>query len=91
MGILGVFLALISPQGTWNTSQQKVNDKVSCIGTYKFEFSTIKNHYNDIHNGILDKHQKKPQKGCFLALKEPPGHTQELSRSTDEQNYVASN
>ena len=35
--------------------------------------------------------RKKHKKGCFLALKEPPGHTQELSWSTDKQNYVASN
>ena len=72
--------------------QKWVNDEVSGIGTCKFEFSTIKKHYKDIHNGILDKHYKKsPQKGCFLALKEPPGHTQELSRSTDQQNYAATN
>ena len=71
--------------------QKRVNGKVSGIGTYKFEFSTIKNDYNDIHNDILDKHQKKAPNGVVLALKEPPGHTQELSRSTDKQNYVASN
>ena len=28
--------------------------------------------------------------GVFLALKKPLGHTQELSRSTNEQKYVAS-
>ena len=32
----------------------------------------------------------KNKKGRFLALKEPPGHTQELSRGTDKQNYIAS-
>ena len=69
---------------------KSVNDKIPGIGTCKFEFATIKNHYNDIHNGILDKHQKKPQKGHF-SPKRAPGHTQELSRSTDKQNYVASN
>ena len=52
-----------------------VNDIFAGIETFKFEFSTIKNHYNDIHNDILDKQRKKPQKGCFLALKEPPEHT----------------
>ena len=50
-----------------------------------------KNNYKDIRNGILDKHYKKPPKGDGLALKEPPGHTQELSSSTDQQNYVATN
>ena len=70
---------------------KKVNDKVSCDGIRKFEIGTMKTHYKDIHNDILEKHQKKPRKGVFLALKEPPGHTQELSRSTDKQNYVASN
>ena len=75
MAFWGIFSPK-SPQGTRNTSQKRVNDKVSNIGTCKFEFTTIKNHYNDIHNGILDKQQKKPQKGVFLALKEPPGHTQ---------------
>ena len=53
-----------SPQGS-KKHPKKVNNKVSGIGTCKFEFSIIKNHYNNIHNDILDKHQKKPQKGCF--------------------------
>ena len=33
---------------------------------------------------------KKPQKGRFLP-EEPPAQTQELSRSTDQQNYVVTN
>ena len=80
-----------SPFPTKVGGLKRVNDTFTGIETCKFEFSTIKNHYNDIHNDILDKHQKKAHKGAFLALKEPPGHIQDLSRSTDEQNYVASN
>ena len=34
---------------------KRVNDEVSGIETCKFEFSTIKHHYKDILNGILDK------------------------------------
>ena len=50
-----------------------VNDKVSDIGT-------IKTHYQDIHNDISDKHQKKPSKGAFLALKVPGGREPEFCR-----------
>ena len=47
------------------STQKEVNDEVSGIGTCKFEFSTIKNHYKDIHNDILDKSLKRPQNGVF--------------------------
>ena len=57
-GFWAVFLAngetVLTP--TW------VNDEFSGIGTCKFEFSTIKTYYKDIHNNILDKSQKKPPK-----------------------------
>ena len=89
MGILGYILA----PGDAKHIPKKVNYKVSGIETCKFEFSTIKTHHNNIHNGILEKHQNKAHKrGVFSSkLKEPPGHTKELSRSTDKQNFVASN
>ena len=58
--------------------QKWVNGDVSGIGTCKFEFSTIKNPYNDIQNGIFDNHHKKPQKWCFLALKVPRGREPEF-------------
>ena len=45
---------------------------------YKFEFGTIKNHYSDIHNDILDKRHKSSQKGYFLVLKAPRGHEPEF-------------
>ena len=61
---MGVFLA----DGEAVSTQKEVNGEVSDIGTCKFEFSTIKNHYKDIHNGILDKILKKAQNGVFLAL-----------------------
>ena len=63
LGAFGGFLA----------TPKRVNDEFLGIGTCKFEFSTIKNHYKDIHNDILDKSLKKPQKGVFLALKVPRG------------------
>ena len=54
------------PQGRGPDSQKWVNGEVSGIGTCKFEFSNIQNPYNDIQNGIFDKHQKKPPKrGVF--------------------------
>ena len=82
MGILGAFLALKFPRGT---------DQISKMGERsRFRYWDMKNwiqhhknHYKDIHHGILDKHYKKAPKRGVLALKEPPGHTQELSRSTD--------
>ena len=69
LGAFGVFLA----NGEAVSTPKEVNDEVSGIGTCKFEFSTIKNHYKDIHNDILDKSLKKPQNGVFLALKVPRG------------------
>ena len=77
MGILGAFLAIKTP-GTRTRFQKWVNGEVSGIGTCKFEFGTIKNPYNDIQNGIFDNHQKKPQKGVFLALKVPRGREPEF-------------
>ena len=59
---------------------KKVNDGVSCDGICKFEIGTIKNHYKDIHNEILDKIQKKTPKGVFLALKVPEGHEPDFFR-----------
>ena len=68
MGILEAFLSHKSPPGPQTRFQKWVNGEVSDIGTSKFEFSTIKNPYNDIQNVFFDNHQKKPQKGVFLAL-----------------------
>ena len=76
-------LALKVPEGANQIFKKLVNDETSGTGTCKLEFGTIKNHYNDIRNDISDKHQKKPSKRVFLALKEPPGHVQKLLRSTD--------
>ena len=65
MGILGAFLAIKVPRGREPDSKMGERE-VSGIGTCKFEFSTIKNPYNDIQNGIFDNHHKKPQKrGVF--------------------------
>ena len=55
-----------------------MSGEVSGIGICKFEFSNIKKPYKDIQNGIFDKHQKKPQKGVFLALKVPRGRGPEF-------------
>ena len=49
------------------------NNEVSGIGTSKFEFSTIKNHYKDIHNGISDKDQEKALKKGTSIPKSPWG------------------
>ena len=54
------------------STPKKVNDEISGIGTCKFEFSTIKNHYKDIHNDIFDKSSKNPKMGAF-SPKSPPG------------------
>ena len=55
-----------SPPGTRTRFQKWVNGEVSGIGNCKFEFSNIKTPYNDIQNGIFEKHQKKPpKKGVF--------------------------
>ena len=58
---------------------KQTNDEFSGIGTSKFEFRTIINHYKDIHNGILHKNQKNHKKGVFLALKVPEGREPEFS------------
>ena len=55
------------------STPKRVNDEASAIGTCKFEFSTIKNHYKDIHNDILDKSSKKPQKWGVFSPKSPRG------------------
>ena len=81
------------PQVTSDESddQKWVNDEVSGNGTRKIEFSTIKNHYKDIHNGILDKHYKKaPKRGVFSPKRAPRAHPG-VTCSTDQQNYVATN
>ena len=59
------FLGLFKPIRDVVTIPKKANDAFSPTGICKFEFSTIKNHYKDIHDDILDKHQKKPPKGMF--------------------------
>ena len=59
------FLGLFMPIGDAVSVPKKVNDDVSCNDICKFEFNTIKNHYSNIHNDILDKHQKRPQEGIF--------------------------
>ena len=73
-GHFGVFLALKVPRGRETHPKKRVNDKVSGIWTCKFEFSTIKSHYNDIQNGILDKHQKSPKRGVFCPKRAPRAH-----------------
>ena len=78
-GQFGAFRAF-KPMRDAVSVPKKVNDDVSCNDICKFEFSTIKRRYSDIHNAILDKHQKKPQKGVFLALKAPGGHEPEFFR-----------
>ena len=65
------FLELFKPIGDAVSVPKKVNDDVSCNDICKFEFGTTKNHYSDIHNDILHKHQKSSQRGYFLALKSP--------------------
>ena len=50
------FLGLFKPIGPLYPFQKKVNDEVSCDGICKFEIGTIKSHYKDIYNDILDKH-----------------------------------
>ena len=71
----GVFLALKVARGRETHHPKRVNNKVSGIGTCKFEFNTIKHHYNDIHNDILDKHQKKsPERGVFSPKRAPRAH-----------------
>ena len=67
---------------------KKVTDDVSCNGICKFEFCTVKNHYSDIHNDILDKHQKSPKKGYFLALKVPRGREPEFCQGQQYRFYV---
>ena len=52
---------------------KKVNNEVSCDGICKFEIGTIKNHYKDIDNDILDKRQKKPPKRGIFSPKSPRG------------------
>ena len=71
---LGAFLGFFKPTGTLHPIPKKVKDEVLCDDICKFEIGTIKNHYEDIHNDFLGKHQKKPPKGVFLALKVPEGH-----------------
>ena len=68
-----------------------MNDEVSCDDICKFEIGTTKNHYKDIHNDILEKHQKKSPKGVFLALKVPEGHEPEFSRVQQYYFYVRNN
>ena len=79
MANLGLFRAFLSPRGC-GIRPKKANDAFSPNGICKFEFGTIKNHYKDIHKNILDKHQKKPPKGVFLALKAPEVHEPEIFR-----------
>ena len=67
----GGFWRVFSKWGDLSTPK-RVNDEVSGIGNCKFEFSTIKNHYKDIHNNILDKSLKKQKWGVF-SPKSPPG------------------
>ena len=69
----GAFWGVFSKWGDLSTPKRRVNDEVSGIGTCKFEFSTIKNHYKDIHNDILDKSSKKPQKWGVFSPKSPRG------------------
>ena len=83
-GFLGAFLGDLS-------TPKRVNEEFSGIGTCKFEFSTIKNHYKDIHNDILDKSLKKPQNGVFLALKGPRGREPEFCRGGRYYLYVHNN
>ena len=71
MCILGALLAIKVPRGREPDSKKWVNGEVSGIVTCKFEFSTIKNPYNDKDNGIFDNHHKKPQKGVFFSPKSP--------------------
>ena len=73
MDNLGAFGVFFSQYGEAVSTPKEVNEEVSGIGTRKFEFSTIKTHYKDIHNDILDKSTKKPQKWGVLALKVPRG------------------
>ena len=62
LGILGLFKPVWTPY----LFQKKENDKVSWSGIFKFECGTVKIHYKDKHNDILDKHHKKSPKGVFL-------------------------
>ena len=71
---IGGFLGLFKPIRDTVSVPKKVNDDVSCNDICKFEFNAIKNHYSDIHNDILDRHQKNPQKGVFFSP-EPLGGT----------------
>ena len=75
-GLLGLF----NPIGDAASAPKKVNDDVSCNEICKFEFGTIKSHYSGIHNDILNKNQKSPQKGHFLALNAPGGNEPEFCR-----------
>ena len=45
------------------STPKHVKNEVSGVRNGKFEFGTIKNHYIDIYDVILDKLQKKPPKG----------------------------
>ena len=61
---LGAFWGFLAIGETYPLESGQMME-VSCIGNCKFEFSTIKNHYKDIHNAILDKSLKKTKMGCF--------------------------
>ena len=69
---LGLIRAFLSPQGRL-IRPKKTNDEFAPNGIRKFKFVNIKNHYKDIHNAILDKHQKKPPKGGLFNTKSPRG------------------
>ena len=86
MGILGQILAPGDTKGIL----KKMNDKVLGIETCKFEFGTIKTTITTYIMAFWTNIRKSPKREV-LALKEPSGHTQGVSRSTDKQNYVASN
>ena len=81
---MGYFLA----NGEAVSTPKEVNDKVSGIGTCKFEFSTLKNHYKDIHNDILDKGSKKPQKWGVFSPKSPPEDAKQSFSRLGATNYT---
>ena len=69
---LGAFWFILANGETLSTPKRE-NEKVSGIGTCKFEFSAVKTTIKTYIIDILDKSSEKPQNGVFLALKVPRG------------------
>ena len=78
MSIVGAFLAIKVPRGREPDSKNLVNGEVSGIGTYRFEFSTIKTSITAYKMAFLTIIRKSPQKGVFLALRVPRGREPEF-------------